>query len=173
MSRDVLPKPGDGRPAAVGSSATPGPAEPRGRAVLVRALGTVEDGIYALVGILLAVAAVILTVNAITSTYDELSRSLDPTSVVVTLLDKGLVMFMVAELLHTVRITIRQHTLAAEPFLIVGLIAGIRRVLVLTAESTQQTTAQEVELAILVALILVMSIAILMWRRSEAQRDNL
>ncbi|HVD00446.1 MAG TPA: phosphate-starvation-inducible PsiE family protein [Candidatus Dormibacteraeota bacterium] len=80
-------------------------------------------------------------------------------------------MFMVAELLHTVRITLRQHTLAAEPFLIVGLIAGIRRVLVLTAESTDRTAEQTVELGILVLLILVMSVAILVWRRSLSPVD--
>ncbi len=146
----------------------PADAEARARSVFVRALGRVEDSIYALVGILLAIAAVILTVSAVGSAYGELIHSADPTSVVVVLLDKGLVMFMVAELLHTVRITIREHTLAAEPFLIVGLIAGIRRVLVLTAETTQQTVTQEIDLAILVALILVMSVAILFWRRSVA-----
>jgi len=146
--------------------------EGRTRAILASSLGRAEDLIYALVGILLAIAAVILTIDAATSTFSDLTRSVKATTVVIDLLDKGLVMFMVAELLHTVRITIRQHTLAAEPFLIVGLIAGIRRVLVLTAES-QQTAAQEVELGILVALILVMSAAILMWRRSSYAVEDL
>lgn len=157
---------GPGSRGTVVQAGIAGAREGRARAVFVNTLGRAEDLIYALVGILLAIAAVILTVDAATSTFSELTHSVGATSVVITLLDKGLVMFMVAELLHTVRITIRQHILAAEPFLIVGLIAGIRRVLVLTAESTQQTSAQEVELGILVALILVMSVAILMWRRS-------
>lgn len=126
----------------------------------------VEDSIYVLVGLLLAIAAALLIVSAAISAYNQFVHSVDALQVVVTLLDKGLVMFMVAELLHTVRITLREHTLAAEPFLIVGLIAGIRRVLVLTAETTERTAQQGVELAILVALILVMSIAILVWRRS-------
>lgn len=126
----------------------------------------VEDSICVLVGLLLAIAAALLIVSAAISAYNQFVHSVDALQVVVTLLDKGLVMFMVAELLHTVRITLREHTLAAEPFLIVGLIAGIRRVLVLTAETTERTAQQGVELAILVALILVMSIAILVWRRS-------
>ena len=50
-------------------------------------------------------------------------------------LDNGLVLFIVAVLLHTVRLTIRNQTLGAEPFLVVGLIAGIRKVLIVTAEA--------------------------------------
>ncbi|MEU6371010.1 hypothetical protein ABZ876_36270 [Streptomyces sp. NPDC046931] len=40
-----------------------------------------------------------------------------------------------AELLHTVRLTLRNRTLDAEPFLVVGPIAGIRKVLIVTAEA--------------------------------------
>jgi hypothetical protein len=41
---------------------------------------------------------------------------------------------MIVEILYTVQVSFREHALVPEPFLIVGLIAGIRRVLVLTAE---------------------------------------
>lgn len=44
-------------------------------------------------------------------------------------------LFIVAELLPIVRLTIRNRTLDAEPFLVVGPIAGIRRVLIVTAEA--------------------------------------
>ncbi len=52
----------------------------------------------------------------------------------VTLLDRILLILMMIELLYAVQVSIREHTLAPEPFLIVGLIAAIRRLLVLTAE---------------------------------------
>ena len=41
---------------------------------------------------------------------------------------------MVVEILYTVQVSLREHALVPEPFLVVGLIAGIRRILVLTAE---------------------------------------
>jgi hypothetical protein len=41
--------------------------------------------------------------------------------------------------LHTVRISIRQHVLVTEPFLIVGLIASVRRILVITLEAATLT----------------------------------
>ena len=46
---------------------------------------------------------------------------------------------MLVEILHTVRISIRSHVLVTEPFLIVGLIASIRRVLVITLEAATLT----------------------------------
>jgi hypothetical protein len=39
---------------------------------------------------------------------------------------------MLVEILHTVRISIRSHILVTEPFLVIGLIASIRRILVIT-----------------------------------------
>ncbi len=50
---------------------------------------------------------------------------------------------MLVELLHTVRISIRSHSLFVEPFLVIGLIAIIRRTLVLTlqAEDFTRSTA--------------------------------
>jgi hypothetical protein len=42
---------------------------------------------------------------------------------------------MLVEILHTVRISIRSHVLVAEPFLIVGLIPTIRRILVIGLEA--------------------------------------
>ncbi len=46
---------------------------------------------------------------------------------------------MLVEILHTVHASIRTGTLLCEPFLIVGLIACIRRVLVITLETSQIT----------------------------------
>jgi len=47
-----------------------------------------------------------------------------------------LIVLMLVEILHTVRISIRSHKLMiAEPFLVVGLIASIRRMLVITLEA--------------------------------------
>ena len=47
-----------------------------------------------------------------------------------------LFVLMLVEILHTVRVSIRSGNLNAEPFLIVGLIASIRRVLVITLQSS-------------------------------------
>jgi uncharacterized membrane protein (DUF373 family) len=51
----------------------------------------------------------------------------------VDLLDRMLLILMIVELLYTVQVSFREHTLVPEPFLIVGLIAVTRRILVVTA----------------------------------------
>jgi uncharacterized membrane protein (DUF373 family) len=54
-------------------------------------------------------------------------------------LDQLLVVLMLVEILHTVRISIRSHYLITEPFLVVGLIASIRRILLITLEAATLT----------------------------------
>ena len=56
-------------------------------------------------------------------------------AVLLRVLDQLLVVLMLVEILHTVRISIRSHILVTEPFLVVGLIASIRRILVITLEA--------------------------------------
>jgi phosphate starvation-inducible membrane PsiE len=108
-----------------------GPAT--GREWAARAFTFVEDAVYLGVGLLLAASALALLVTtAIAFVRSLLERAL--AAHVVSLLDQILLVFMIVEILYTVQVSFREHALVPEPFLIVGLIAGIRRVLVLTAE---------------------------------------
>jgi hypothetical protein len=59
------------------------------------------------------------------------------TTNIVALLGRVLLILLVVELLYTVQVSFREHALMPEPFLLIGLIAGIRRVLLLTAELAQ------------------------------------
>ena len=85
------------------------------------------------------------------------------TGQIVNLLDQLLLILLVIELLYTVQVSFREHGLMAEPFLVVALIAVIRRVLVLTAELPKLPQAEEVqfrhsiyELALLTLMVLVL-----------------
>ena len=55
---------------------------------------------------------------------------------VIRVIDAILLGLMVAEILYTVIISFESHSLKAEPFLIVGLIAAVRRVLLISLEAT-------------------------------------
>jgi hypothetical protein len=61
----------------------------------------------------------------------------------VNLLDQILIILLVIELLYTVQVSFRERGLIAEPFLVVALIAVIRRVLVLTAQVPKLPGADE------------------------------
>jgi hypothetical protein len=93
---------------------------------------------------------------------------------------------MLVEILHTVRISIRSHVLVTEPFLVVGLIASIRRILVITLEAATLTKegawategasdifhSSMIELGLLGLLVLVLVISITLLRRyASASKD--
>jgi len=149
---------------------------PRGRGhnVVTDVLERVEDGIYVLVSILLVVAGAVLLFSAIYDFVRDVGH-ISATTILLNVLDKGLILFIIAELLHTVRVTIQERTLVAEPFLIVGLIAGIRRILILTAQTTQSpfnASSQGVELVLLILLVLVMTGAVILYRRFYTTREG-
>jgi uncharacterized membrane protein (DUF373 family) len=127
-----------------------------------------------LVAALLAILAGVLIVEGVSNLAAELKGPYNALTVVLSFLDTSLVLFIVAELLHTVRITIRDRSLDAEPFLVVGIVAGVRKVLILTAEANGsfRWNPQGIELLILVGLILVMTVAIALWRHSKPPPDG-
>jgi phosphate-starvation-inducible protein E len=65
------------------------------------------------------------------------------TDLVLPVWDQLLVVLMLAEILHTVRISIRSHTLVTELFLVLGLIVSIRRILVITLEAATPEGAKD------------------------------
>lgn len=129
-----------------------------------------EDAIYGTIAVFLIVCGVLLLIGAAIFAIQHLDLA-NPRDAVVGVLDQALLVFMVAELLHTVRITLRDHALAAEPFLIIGLIAGIRRVLIVTAGNENIKTTADlqifwVELLLLITLVLVMVLSLFIWRKA-------
>ena len=149
----------------------------RGKIVMrvVRVFEAAEDGIHVAVALLLVGLSVGLLVDVVRTVVLTLSGHTLALPVVLDVLDKTLVLFIVAELLHTVRITVLHGgKLNAEPFLVVGLIAGVRRVLILTAQAevSFHWNPEGIELAILITLILAMAGSILILRRSTRRDDQ-
>jgi uncharacterized membrane protein (DUF373 family) len=142
---------------------------------ILRFFEVVEDGIHVLVAVLLVGLSVALLTDVVKDVVDTLRGLNVALPVVLTVLDKTLVLFIVAELLHTVRITIQHRgRLNAEPFLVVGIIAGVRRVLILTAQAevSFHWNPDGIELIILITLILTMAVSILIWRRSTRKGEE-
>jgi uncharacterized membrane protein (DUF373 family) len=153
---------------------------PRGRphGLAVHAIDLVEDGIYIVVAVLLLVAGAFGIWSAVTTLVSDLQQSSDAVTIVTNILDKGLILFIIAELLHTVRVTIQERTLVVEPFLIVALIASVRRLLLVTAQLAASNAKnpvkfswdrQGIEMTVLLALILGITIALVLWHRYHGQ----
>jgi uncharacterized membrane protein (DUF373 family) len=148
----------------------------KGRAWIARGFTRVEDVVYVGLGLLLAGSALALLVSTVLAFVSALFSGALPTRVI-GLLDQILLVLMIVEILYTVQVSFREHALIPEPFLVVGLIAGIRRTLVLTAEFSELLDQGDeafrnamLELGLLTALIvgLVVSLALLRQRADRA-----
>src|ERR1041384_1469352 len=95
-----------------------------------------EDAIYVGLGFLLAGVAVGLLATEI-GFFGRYIVAGQLSENIVFLLDRILLIIIFVEVLYTVQVSFRQHILQPEPFLVVGLIAVTRRILVVTAERSK------------------------------------
>ena len=110
-----------------------GRARPAVRERIAQAFTQVEDVLYVGIGVLLAAGAVGLLLNAAVT----FARSVGAGAIggsIVGMLDQLLLILMMIEILYTVQLSFREHVLVPEPFVLVAMIAAVRRILVLTAE---------------------------------------
>ncbi len=133
----------------------------------------VEDVAYVGLGLVLAVSALVLLVFLALSLGEAIMSANLPIKIV-RLLDQSLLILMIVEILYTVQVSFREHTLVAEPFLIVGLIAAIRRVLILTAEFSRPAEISEAafrnvmfELGLLTLLLLALVFSLFLLKRQR------
>src|SRR5262249_57854957 len=131
---------------------------------------------YVSLGLLLSGAALVLLVSLGINFWRGLGGGTLAGGVVVVL-DQILLILMIVELLYTVQLSFREHVLVPEPFVLVALIAGVRRILVVTPELSkllEQGEAQfrnaMIELVILtvMTLSLVWCLVLLRKRHPEA-----
>jgi hypothetical protein len=142
-----------------------------GRAWVARGFTAIEDIVYIGLGLLLAGSALALLVSGVVSFGQSLmARTL--VGNIVPSLDRILLILLVVELLYTVQVSFREHAVIPEPFLLVGLIAAIRRVLLLTAEFAQVHDEPEtvfkrfvIELSVLTALIVALVVSLVLLRK--------
>jgi uncharacterized membrane protein (DUF373 family) len=133
----------------------------------------VEDVAYIALGLILAVSAMGL-LGTVTLALGQALLAANLSEKIVGLLDQVLLILMIVEILYTVQVSFREHTLIAEPFLIVGLIAAVRRVLILTAEFSKPAEVVEaafrnamVELGLLTVLILALVFSLFLVKKQH------
>ena len=132
------------------------------------AIHRAEQAVYATIGLMLVLTLILSLVGSAKLLWDGV-LDWTGTDSVFHIIDRLLFVLMIVEILHTVHASIRTGTLVCEPFLIVGLIACIRRVLVITLSTSQITQpdkwtssatelfqASMIELAVLGGLIVVL-----------------
>jgi uncharacterized membrane protein (DUF373 family) len=136
-----------------------------------RLLGLAEDALQVLVGLVLVGAAAVVLVEVVYHLVTDLD---DGVSKAVAAAVKGLLtVFILLELLAGLRATLVRRKLVAEPFLVVGIIASIRGIIIVALEAKSQTGAKldeaMMQIAVLGGLALVLSAAAFVVRRKERE----
>ena len=149
------------------------------RSWIARAFTRTEDVVYVGLGVLLAGCALVLLLDGgrqFVQLFSVLDR-LQPG--VIELLDRILLILMIVEIMYTVQVSFREHSVVPEPFLIVGLVAVVRRILVLTAEFAELVDKEPpafansmIELGLLSAMVLVLVGSLLLLKRRPVQADR-
>jgi uncharacterized membrane protein (DUF373 family) len=148
-----MPDPADGAGAK--------PARPRGVAGPIWALEHAQDIVTVAVGVVLIALAAVLVVAGLVDFVRNAAHETIPVAST-ALLDQILLVLILVEIVHTVVLSLRAHRLAAQPFIIVGLVAVIRRILfVLSSEVKVNTT--ELGLLILMLVAFVASFIAVSW----------
>ncbi len=147
-----------------------------GRALLAGLVGF-EVLLYAAVGLLLATASVLVLVGTVNQLAHGISSGQGSVNIAVTVLDRILLTLIIAELVHTLRFVLQTHEIAVEPFLFIGLIAVVRRILIVTAQFEQlpaggrALTNLLLELGLLGFLAFALALAVFLVRRGRNTVD--
>ena len=137
-----------------------------------------EDTLYVGLGLLLIAIAFTLLITEIVY-FTQYVSTWTLAENVVFLLDRILLIIIFVEVLYTVQVSFRQHVLRPEPFLVVGLIAVTRRILVLTAEMSKLAKETQtgfynamIELGLLTILIIALVVCLRMLRQQDRSSGN-
>ena len=147
------------------------PEQPRRRIEV--ALAVAEDVVYGGIALLLVAAAGVLLLIAGHELLE--ARHGLRTDPIIAVLDTILLVFIVVELLSAVRLTVSKRELIAEPFLLVGIIASIKEIVVLSVKAADAIGTgaafddQLQEIAVLGVIVLLLGATAFLLRRKERE----
>ncbi len=150
-----------------------GPGE---RPFLVTILDYAQQVVYYGVSLVLLVAIGVLFVSVGASLLAVFE--VDPLETILAILDRILLITIFVELLITIEVLVQERQIVAEPFLLIGLVAVIRRILIITAEAGQSLDDPErflnliTELGVLTALVISLAGALYVARRTQRQQED-
>ena len=142
-----------------------------------RTLAVSENVIYTVVSVVLFAGASVLLVQ---SSWELATKASDgAANAVREMLDTLLLVFILVELLAAVRETMEERRIVAEPFLLIGIIASIKEVVVLAIGAKEDLGKRPdafedamIGIGTLSVLLLVLAVATLLVRRKEREPEE-
>ncbi len=143
-----------------------------------RLLEAAETVVYVGIAALLVVIAVVVIGRTAADVPSLFSGGLGGTQAsALELLDSLLLVFIVVELLYAVRATIAERQLVAEPFLLVGVIASIKEIVVVSVKAADLIGEPEFtdavwQVGVLGVLVLALGVTAWLLRIKEREPDE-
>lgn len=133
----------------------------------VSVLLIVEDVLYMILAVVMVgLIAWILGMTVLHLDFSSVKK------LTLQVLDHLMVILMLMEILHTLVIIQKTHKFTHEPFLIVGIIAGIRRILVITAEQSMGISRTHshffLDLSITTLMVVALTLVLHFSRKNES-----
>lgn len=138
-----------------------------------RWFGIAEMVLYGIVAVVLVAGAAFVLLDTARTFVEDVGDDVVPAAT--ALLAELLLVFVFVELLGAVRTTLAERRLIAEPFLLVGIIAAIKEIVVVAGaerpadEEFELFRNSMIEIGVLALVILVLAIAALLLRKREAE----
>lgn len=130
---------------------------------------SIEDVLYYFIAIVLIATGFLIFYDIILNFF-SISFNDEFTKWLVSILDRSLLVLMIAEILYTIKVSIKERSLCADPFLIVAIIAAIRRILIISVETAYYEEKFEhfmIEISILGVLVFLFTIALILLRKNN------
>jgi uncharacterized membrane protein (DUF373 family) len=148
----------------------------RDRSVIAALLGYGEFLIDAAVALALTVGGIILLGVVLYDFVRHLGRA-PFIDLVLELLSGLLLVFIFTELISTIRVAIARRRVEVEPFLIVGIVAAVRRLIVISAEAenllgTPRFRDLLLEIGVLAGTVLVLGATVFLLRIIRGSDDG-
>jgi uncharacterized membrane protein (DUF373 family) len=140
----------------------------------VRVMALAERAVYAVVALLLIASAIVAVVTIAYHLATDLADG--AFDAVTAALDGLLLVFILVELFGAVRVTVTERRLVAEPFLLVGIIASIKEIIVVSLEagdvSGEAFEETMIEIGVLAGVVLLLAVSSYLVRRKEREPDE-
>lgn len=137
--------------------------------ILDKIISVVENSILVIIVLFLIVSSILLIIDEVQSILSYTANK-PSIKVIIEIISKTLLLLMIIEILITVKISIKEHVLTCQPFIIIGMIAAIRRILIISVEIAylhDMFYYYIIEMGVLIVLILVFVFSLSLLRKNS------
>ena len=140
----------------------------------LRGMRMAENAVYMAVALLLFAGALTVLVALGYHLIQDIDKGAE--GAITSTLDGLLLVFILLELMAAVRATMIERKLVAEPFLVVGIIASIKEIVVVSLEAKDDNGEAfdnaMIEIGVLAGVVLLLALASYLVRRKEREPEE-